>query len=97
MSYKVDLVVGNKYHILRKIGAGSFGEVFLGINIISGDQVAVKFESIKSRHPQIIYEYRVYKTLQGGSGIPHIKWYIAFLFRFFFGCFHFCLFSSFFS
>lgn len=74
ISPRLELVVGNKYHIVRKIGAGSFGEVFLGVNILTGDQVAVKLESTKSRHPQLIYEYRLYKNLQGGSGIPHIKW-----------------------
>lgn len=45
-----------------------------GINVTNGDEVAVKLESSKARHPQLIYEARVYKVLQGGMGIPHIKW-----------------------
>lgn len=36
-------------------------------------EVAVKVESIKARHPQLLYESRVYKMLQGGIGIPHIR------------------------
>jgi len=71
----MDLVVGGKYQLIRKIGSGSFGEIYLGINVTNGDEVAVKLESSKARHPQLIYEARVYKVLQGGMGIPHIKWY----------------------
>ena len=32
-------------------------------------------ESIKARHPQLLYESKLYKILQGGVGIPHIRWY----------------------
>lgn len=71
----MDLIVGGKYQLIRKIGSGSFGEIYLGINVTNGDEVAVKLESSKARHPQLIYEARVYKVLQGGMGIPHIKWY----------------------
>lgn len=36
-------------------------------------EVAVKLESVKARHPQLIYESKLYKILQGGVGIPHIR------------------------
>lgn len=70
-----DLRVGNKYRIGRKIGSGSFGEVYLGTNIISGEEIAIKLESTKARHPQLEYEARVYKSLAGGVGIPFVRWY----------------------
>ncbi|MBW00158.1 Casein kinase I isoform alpha, partial [Eschrichtius robustus] len=38
-------------------------------------EVAVKLESQKARHPQLLYESKLYKILQGGVGIPHIRWY----------------------
>ena len=38
-------------------------------------QVAVKLEPIKARHPQLLYESKLYKILQGGVGIPHIRWF----------------------
>ena len=41
----------------------------------NGEEVAVKVESTKARHPQLLYESKVYKILQGGIGIPHIRWY----------------------
>lgn len=67
--------VGKKYQLRRQIGSGSFGDIYLGVNVISGEEVAVKLESIKARHPQLDYEARVYKALGGGIGIPFVRWY----------------------
>jgi len=36
-------------------------------------EVAVKMESVKTRHPQLLYESKLYKLLQGGTGIPHVR------------------------
>lgn len=106
----MELRVGNKYRLGRKIGSGSFGEIyqgkntciffllsivrklgpfflimqyppFSGTNIQTGDKVAIKLEPVKSRHPQLLYESRLYKLLNlgatGGSvvGIPSVRWY----------------------
>lgn len=71
----MDLRVGRKYRIGRKIGSGSFGDIYHGTNLISGEEVAIKLESIRSRHPQLDYESRVYKYLSGGVGIPFIRWF----------------------
>ena len=59
-----EFVVGGKYRLVRKIGSGSFGDIYLGINITNGEEVAVKLESIKARHPQLLYESKLYKILQ---------------------------------
>ncbi|KAL5471338.1 hypothetical protein EMCRGX_G029443 [Ephydatia muelleri] len=72
---KTEFQVGGKYRLVRKIGSGSFGDIYLGVNITNGEEVAVKLESHKARHPQLLYESKLYKILQGGVGIPHIKWY----------------------
>jgi casein kinase 1 len=67
--------VGNKFRLGRKIGSGSFGEIYLGVNIQTNEEVAVKLENAKTKHPQLLYESKLYKILQGGTGIPTIKWY----------------------
>ena len=37
-------------------------------------EIAVKMESAKARHPQLNYEGKVYRILQGGVGIPKIRY-----------------------
>ena len=58
------LIEVDKWLHLRKIGSGSFGDIYLGINITNGEEVAVKLESSKARHPQLLYESKLYKILQ---------------------------------
>ncbi|OJD21714.1 CK1/CK1/CK1-D protein kinase [Blastomyces percursus] len=72
--FKDDLV-GKKYRIGHKIGSGSFGDIYLGTNIISGEEVAIKFEGVESKHPLLEHEARIYKYLTGGIGIPIIRWF----------------------
>lgn len=74
-STKSEFIVGGKYRLVRKIGSGSFGDIYLSINVTNGEEVAVKLESQKCRHPQLLYESKLYKILQGGLGVPHIRWY----------------------
>merc|ERR1719181_1573127 len=71
----MELRVGNKYRLRHKIGSGSFGDIYLGTDIQTGEEVAIKLESIKSRHPQLLYESKLYKILSGGVGIPNLHWY----------------------
>ncbi|KAM5292620.1 casein kinase I-like [Ctenodactylus gundi] len=72
---KADVVVGGKYRLVREIGSGSFGDIYLAINITNGEEVAVKLESQKASRPLLLYESKLYRLLQGGVGIPHIRWY----------------------
>jgi serine/threonine protein kinase len=71
----MDRVVGGKFKLGRKLGSGSFGEIFLGVNVQTGEEVAVKLEPLRARHPQLHYESKLYMLLQGGTGIPHLKWF----------------------
>lgn len=127
----MELRVGNKYRLGRKIGSGSFGDIylgnffifdiylllrfpppsynppvyphdgyifalrhawtrqlprayiyflfltawlglwpfcrFLGTNISTGEEVAIKLECIKTRHPQLHIESKFYRMMQGGG------------------------------
>ncbi|XP_031476173.1 casein kinase 1-like protein 3 [Nymphaea colorata] len=70
----MERIVGEKFKLGRKIGSGSFGEIYLAAHIETNEVVAVKLENSKTKHPQLFYEAKLYKLLQGGSGIANIKW-----------------------
>ena len=63
-----------KTRLLKLMNGGSFGQIFLGESVNTGNKVAVKIE-----HPgqieQLLYEGQVYRKLQGGPGIPDVTWY----------------------
>jgi serine/threonine protein kinase len=115
----LDILIAGKYRLGRKLGGGSFGEIFLGTNLQTGEEVGIKLvrtvvllsshhstegtsmlpsrihpgrmifhpndghpsiackaprccsaplqESVKARHPQLLYESKLYKILQGGG------------------------------
>ena len=71
----MELRVGGKYRLGRKIGSGSFGDIYIGTEVWTNNEVAIKLESIKSEHPQLLYESKLYKILEGGLGVPRIYWY----------------------
>ncbi|KAJ4837441.1 Casein kinase 1-like protein 10 [Turnera subulata] len=83
----MDHIVGGKYKMGRKIGGGSFGELFLdvnvvgswlidtGVNVQNGEEVGIKLEPVRTKHPQLHYESKIYMLLQGGTGIPQLKWF----------------------
>uniref|UniRef100_A0A914UN85 Non-specific serine/threonine protein kinase n=1 Tax=Plectus sambesii TaxID=2011161 RepID=A0A914UN85_9BILA len=60
----MELRVGGKFRLGRKIGSGSFGDIYLGQNIQTGEEVAIKLECVKTKHPQLHIESRFYKLMQ---------------------------------
>lgn len=73
------MVVGgtstSKYRLVKKLGSGSFGDVYLGVNVHNGEEVAVKLETQKTKHPQLLFESKLYRILQGGVGVPSLRWF----------------------
>lgn len=63
-------VVGVHYKVGKKIGEGSFGIIYEGVNLLNNQPVAIKFEPRKSDAPQLRDEYRTYKIMAGSVGIP---------------------------
>lgn len=62
--------VGVHYKVGSKIGEGSFGIIFEGINLLNNQQVAIKFEPRKCEAPQLRDEYRSYRILNDVPGVP---------------------------
>jgi len=47
----MEVTICEKYKLGRKIGSGSFGDIYLGVNKKTNEEVAVKLESIKTKFP----------------------------------------------
>ena len=64
-----------KYRILKKIGVGSFGEIYEGEDIQTSKKVAIKFENFKIPYPQLSSEAKLYSIFIGSCCIPNIYYY----------------------
>lgn len=68
----MDLKLGGKYKIGKKLGSGAFGEVFIAKDNATEEEVAIKVESNRTKHPQLLHEAKLIKLLKG-KGIPELK------------------------
>ncbi|GMR57526.1 hypothetical protein PMAYCL1PPCAC_27721, partial [Pristionchus mayeri] len=66
--------VAQRYRLGRSIGSGSFGDIYLGQDIHTHEEVAIKLEDFTTKHPQLHVEVRLYKIMHGGMGIPRVLW-----------------------
>ncbi|OXA55493.1 casein kinase I [Folsomia candida] len=73
-SRKAEFIIADKYRLVRKIGSGSFGDIYYAKSISGDEEVAVKMENIRAKHPQLLYESKVCKLLKA-HGIPEVKWF----------------------
>lgn len=74
-SSKAPQVVGGRYKLTLKVGSGSFGDIYKGIVPGTNEEYAIKLEPANARMPQLMYECKLYKHLNGGPGIPGVKWF----------------------
>lgn len=68
-------IVGLHFRVGKKIGEGSFGVIYEGLNVLDNKAVAIKFESKKSDAPQLRDEYKTYKLLSGCIGVPNVYFF----------------------
>lgn len=54
-----------RFGAVKRIGGGSFGELWRGVDTRTEDPVAIKFEYPSIRRPQLAHEAKVIKLLQG--------------------------------
>ena len=71
---KMSLVVEGKYKITSKLGEGSFGKIFKGINVNTKEEIAIKIE--KSTESSLLKtEAKIYKLLDNTKGLPKLRSY----------------------
>ena len=71
--------IGNKFRVGRKLGSGSFGEIYLGTNVQTNEEVAIKLVSssvppslsttlINFLHPPVVWFRGIYVELDARFG-----------------------------
>ncbi|XP_064555459.1 casein kinase I [Drosophila montana] len=63
------------YKLMGQFDSGSFGDIYLATSLYTGERVAIKMEKAGIQHPQLAYEYRVYKAIRPALGLPHIHYF----------------------
>jgi casein kinase I family protein HRR25 len=94
----LDIRIGGRYRVGKKIGSGAFGtsgllkpfssehvpartsanlsgDIYTGQNVITNEEVAIKLEPKDVKHPQLVIEKEVLRSLAGGVGFPSVRWY----------------------
>jgi serine/threonine protein kinase len=51
------------------------GKIFAGYDIISGEDVAIKFEPQSSKYFHLENEFNIYKSIGNHIGVPRFKWF----------------------
>jgi len=64
--------VDSRYSLKKKVGEGSFGEIWLSYDLQSGLPVALKLEKADCPFPQLLHEAKVLQRLRGGPGLPRV-------------------------
>ncbi|OAV91423.1 CK1/CK1/CK1-D protein kinase, variant 1 [Puccinia triticina 1-1 BBBD Race 1] len=62
------------YRFIKRIGSGAFGEIYLGIDLKTNQEVAIKVESIEAKEPQLRNEARIYSIMKGAIGFSSLRW-----------------------
>ena len=74
-SPKVETVkIKNQYSFKStdRLGGGSFGQIYKGINLKTKEEVAIKIESKNIETPQLIHESKILKVLNDCIGFPKV-------------------------
>lgn len=74
MDYRHELIVGGHYGVGRHIGHGSFGEIHIGLDMKTSEEVAIKMENCNTKHPQLHLEAKLLQQLSSGVGIPKVRY-----------------------
>ena len=76
MEPSVFILINKKYYLGKKLGSGSFGEVYQGTDKDTKAQVAIKIEPNNSKHPILHHEYDVYRQIyKANKAIPKIYYF----------------------
>lgn len=70
----VEIRVGGRYRLGKKIGSGSYGEIYEGSDIFSGEDVAIKLEHLSNPTHYLLHEAKLMKSISS-TYFPDMHWY----------------------
>uniref|UniRef100_A0A182PEC5 non-specific serine/threonine protein kinase n=1 Tax=Anopheles epiroticus TaxID=199890 RepID=A0A182PEC5_9DIPT len=65
-------LISGQYRRGKKIGMGSFCTVYIGLDVLSGEEVALKVDKCRDSQPLLSHEHKVYARFEGCAGFPRI-------------------------
>jgi serine/threonine protein kinase len=68
-------LINSKYVFERKIGKGSFGCIYQGVNIVTQEKVAIKYEATTCTQPTLVWESKILNHLSGIPGVVKLRYF----------------------
>lgn len=73
-------IVAKNYKLIKKLGSGAFGQIWMAQHQKTKEEVAIKFEDVNSKHQQLYYECKIYLWFHSdstviGQAIPQVLYY----------------------
>ena len=65
-------ICGGEYQIIKKIGQGSFGKIYIVKQVKTGLLFAAKLENSDAPIPQLLFESRLYQIMSGSTNVPRL-------------------------
>jgi casein kinase 1 len=65
--------IAKSYKLIKRIGSGAFGEIYLVLNKATKEEFAMKLERSDTKHPQLFFEAKLYhylNTEKDDKGLP---------------------------
>jgi serine/threonine protein kinase len=70
------MIIDKKYEVLEKLSEGSFGQVFKGLHVRTGELVAIKIErKTGETGSSLKNEAKIYQYLSKEPGFLNLKWF----------------------
>jgi len=60
----LSITIRDRFEIIKRLGSGAFGEVFLAKNIRTNELCALKTERTDAKHPQLKIEQEIFARMQ---------------------------------
>ena len=51
----IDTTIAKDYKLVKKLGSGAFGEVFMALHTKNHSEYAIKLETMGNKSPQLFY------------------------------------------